>query len=158
LCNIILQSEAINFTSLFRTSHAYTNTPILSLSSNFKPVYPPTALENNIRKALHLLTSHSPINIGYFSSPYTHVAINADAPVHKCSCAKPNNDSSSKWGIIHSQRLQVWNVQMLSKCQTAPFVDSNHQSFCINLNVTSKASTSLFSKVKDAIMCNNTAE
>jgi len=47
---------------------------------------------------------------------------------------------------------------MLSTYQTASFVDSNHQSFYIDLNVTIKVSKSLFSKVKDAIMCNdNTA-
>jgi len=129
------------------------------MSSNIKPTYTLTAVENNIRWALHLFTSHLPINKGYFSSPYTHVTINADAPVNKCSCTKHNNVSSSKWRTIHSQRLQVWNIWMLSTCQTAPFVDSNHQSFCINLNVTIKVSTSLFPKVEDAIMCNdNTAE
>jgi hypothetical protein len=122
-------------------------------------MYPLIAVENNIRRALHLLTSHLPTNIGYFNSPYTHVAIKANAPVNKCSCTKHNNDSYSKWGMIHSQRLQVWNVLMLSTCQTAPLLDSNHQSFCINLNVTIEVSTSLFSKVKDAIMSNdNTAE
>jgi hypothetical protein len=120
-------------------------------------MYTLTAVGNNIRWALHLFMSHLPINIGYLNSQYTHVAINADAPVNKRSCIKHNNVSSSKWGMIHSQRSQVWNVQMLSTCQTAPFVDSNHQSFYINLNVTIKIST-LFLKVKDAIMCNdNTA-
>ena len=48
---------------------------------------------------------------------------------------------------------------MLSTCQTASFVDSNHQSFCVNLNVRIKVSTSLFSNIKNTIMCNdNTME
>jgi len=105
LCNIMQQSEPIKYTSLFRTSHACTNTTILSMSSNLKPMYTLTAVGNNIRWALHLFTSHLPINTRYFNSPYTNVAINADAPVNKCSCTKHNNVSSSKWGMILSQRL-----------------------------------------------------
>jgi hypothetical protein len=64
LCNIILRSEAIKYTGLFRTSHAYTNTTILSLLSNLKRMYPLIAAENNIRRSLHLLNSHLPINTG----------------------------------------------------------------------------------------------
>jgi hypothetical protein len=55
--------------------------------------------------------------------------------------------------------LQVWNFQISSTCQIAAIMESNHQSFCMNPNVAIKASTSLFPKAKDAIMCNdNTAQ
>lgn len=122
-------------------------------------MYPPIAVENNIRRALHLLTSHLPTNRGYLNSPHTHVAINADAPVNKSSCTKPINYLYSKWGMIHSQKVTCMehpDVAHMSHCSICELKTSIilYQSKC-----NSKGLNIIISKVQDAIMCNdNTAE